>query len=66
MHWIDLGTRLEHRFTKSDVISMMEMAGLSNIVISDSVPYYCAVGIKIKCVAFLVIFQLMITMIQIS
>ena len=40
------GTRLEHRFTKSDVISMMEMAGLSNIVISDSVPYYCAVGIK--------------------
>jgi SAM-dependent methyltransferase len=41
------GTKLEHRFSKAEVIKMMENAGLSNIVVSPNVPYYHAVGKKI-------------------
>jgi SAM-dependent methyltransferase len=40
------GTRLEHRFTVAQVRQMMEAAGLHNIVVSDALPYWTAVGIK--------------------
>lgn len=40
------GTRLEQRFTKTQITEMMQNAGLENIVFSDSVPYWCAVGTK--------------------
>jgi ubiquinone/menaquinone biosynthesis C-methylase UbiE len=38
------GTRLEKRFTKSEIKSMMERAGLENITFSDAMPFWCAVG----------------------
>jgi hypothetical protein len=44
------GTRLEHRFTMNQIREMMEEAGLERIVLSDSVPYWCAVGYKKPCV----------------
>ena len=40
------GTRLEQRFTKTQIQKMMEVAGLENIVFSDNVPYWCAVGTR--------------------
>lgn len=40
------GTRLEKRFTKKEILKMMENAGLEKIVFSESVPYWCAVGYK--------------------
>lgn len=40
------GTRLEKRFTKTEIIKMMEEAGLGNISFSSSRPYWCAVGYK--------------------
>jgi SAM-dependent methyltransferase len=40
------GTRLERRFTKDEVVSMLEDAGLTDIVVSPTAPYWCAVGIK--------------------
>ena len=40
------GTRLEQRFSKKQVIEMMEAAGLTDIVISDGIPFYHAVGKK--------------------
>lgn len=40
------GTRLEQRFTKVQITKMMQDAGLDKIVFSDTVPYWCAVGIK--------------------
>ncbi len=42
------GTRLEHRFTRRQIHSMMEQAGLERTVFSDSPPYWCAVGYKKK------------------
>ncbi len=41
------GTRLEQRFSKKEIIEMMENAGLSKITISPEVPYYHAIGEKI-------------------
>lgn len=41
------GTRLEQRFTPKQIFEMMENAGLTDIVISQDVPYYHAVGKKI-------------------
>lgn len=38
------GTRLEQRFTKLEIRTMMESAGLENIRVSDDMPYWCAVG----------------------
>lgn len=38
------GTRLERRFTKSEVKEIMELSGLENITFSEEVPYWCAVG----------------------
>ena len=40
------GTRLEKRFTKTEIETMMGKAGLAQIEFSDSLPYWCAVGIK--------------------
>lgn len=40
------GTRLEQRFSKKQVREMMENAGLTNIIISDGIPFYHAVGKK--------------------
>ncbi|MDP4283945.1 MAG: class I SAM-dependent methyltransferase [Bacteroidota bacterium] len=40
------GTRLEQRFSATQVREMMENAGLTNIVISSDVPYYHAIGKK--------------------
>lgn len=42
------GTRLEHRYSREQVITMMENCGLSNIVVSPKSPYYHAVGKKLK------------------
>lgn len=38
------GTRLEKRFSKSEIKKMMEFAGLERIVFSNSDPFWCAVG----------------------
>ena len=40
------GTKLERRFTKLEILSMMEKAGLERILFSDSPPFWCAVGLK--------------------
>ena len=41
------GTKLEKRFTKSEIEEMMIKSGLSMIKFSNHAPFYCAVGIKI-------------------
>ena len=38
------GTSLEQRFSKVEVVTMMENSGLTNIVVSSGTPYYHAVG----------------------
>jgi SAM-dependent methyltransferase len=38
------GTRLEKRFTRVEVVRMMEEAGLSDVRFSDTPPYWVAVG----------------------
>ncbi len=38
------GTRLEHRFRRTDIADMMARAGLGEVVFSDCAPYWCAVG----------------------
>ncbi len=38
------GTRLEQRFTKMDIKTIMESAGLENIRFREEVPFWCAVG----------------------
>lgn len=40
------GTRLEQRFSKEQVIEMMQLAGLTDIIISPGIPFYHAVGKK--------------------
>jgi SAM-dependent methyltransferase len=40
------GTPIERRFTRSEISIMMERAGLCDIVVSDSGPFWCAVGTK--------------------
>lgn len=40
------GTRLENRFTRSEVQAMMERCGLRNIRFSNRAPYWVASGIK--------------------
>jgi SAM-dependent methyltransferase len=40
------GTRLEQRFTRNEMRTMMERAGLERITFSESVPYWCAVGYR--------------------
>ncbi len=38
------GTRLEQRFTRTEIESLMQAAGLTDIVFSPHAPYWCAVG----------------------
>jgi SAM-dependent methyltransferase len=38
------GTRLEQRFTRAQIRSMMESAGLVDVVVGSEFPYWCAVG----------------------
>lgn len=38
------GTRLEQRFTRGEIRSMMTAAGLERIVIGEEFPFWCAVG----------------------
>lgn len=40
------GTRLEHRFTRSEIDAMMRQAGLTDIRFSDREPYWVACGIR--------------------
>ena len=40
------GTQLEQRFTRKEIASMMERAGLERITFREGVPYWCAVGVK--------------------
>ncbi len=40
------GTRIEKRFTKIEILRMMEDAGLKNIKFSNNIPYWVAVGEK--------------------
>jgi SAM-dependent methyltransferase len=40
------GTRLEQRFTRAQIRSMLEAAGCVDVRFSDGMPYWCAVAIK--------------------
>lgn len=40
------GTRLERRFTRTEIETMMIRAGLDDIHFSERAPYWCAVGTK--------------------
>lgn len=40
------GTQLEQRFTKQEIEEMMIAAGLVEIKFSNTIPFWCAVGIK--------------------
>jgi ubiquinone/menaquinone biosynthesis C-methylase UbiE len=40
------GTRLEQRFSRVEIMTMLEDAGFKDIRFSDGQPYWCAVGIK--------------------
>jgi SAM-dependent methyltransferase len=40
------GTRLEQRFTRTQIRNMMENAGLERVVFRDGEPYHCALGYK--------------------
>ena len=37
-------TRLEHRFTRSEVVSLLEGAGLERVAVQDTEPFWCAIG----------------------
>lgn len=41
------GTSLEQRFTREQLVEMMEAAGLDNIIISENKPYWHAVGQRV-------------------
>jgi SAM-dependent methyltransferase len=41
-----LGTRLEQRFTRTEIAAMMSQAGLEHIRFSEGVPYWVAVGTR--------------------
>lgn len=40
------GTKLEHRFTKNEIIIMMKQSGLKNIKFSENSPFWVATGLK--------------------
>jgi SAM-dependent methyltransferase len=40
------GTALEQRYTKAQILRLMELAGLTDVVFSDESPYWCAVGYR--------------------
>jgi len=39
-------TRLEQRFTRAEIATMMRRAGLRDIRFSEGEPYWCAVGVR--------------------
>ena len=41
------GTPLQKRFTRAEILEMMEGAGLTDITFSEDEPYWCAVGTKV-------------------
>lgn len=41
-----LATPLEHRFSAVEVRTLMTEAGLTGVVLGDSVPYWCALGFR--------------------
>lgn len=40
------GTRLEQRFSREQIYSMLENSGFVDIRFSDRAPYWCAIGVK--------------------
>ena len=42
------GTRLEQRFSRLQILDMMERAGLTDIKFNSDIPFWCAVGYKSK------------------
>lgn len=40
------GTRLEHRFTREEIVTMMDRAGLERVQVSPREPFWCAVGFR--------------------
>ncbi len=40
------GTPLEQRFTRLQIVKMMTEAGLEEVTVGDSLPYWCAVGFR--------------------
>jgi hypothetical protein len=42
------GTPIEKRFSKAEVESMMKNAGLENVIIAATKPYWHAVGRRIR------------------
>lgn len=40
------GTRIEHRYTRPQIVAMLEAAGFVEILFSESQPYWCAVAIR--------------------
>jgi ubiquinone/menaquinone biosynthesis C-methylase UbiE len=42
------GTALEHRFSRIEIEEMMKKAGLDEIIISDKIPYWHAVGKRVR------------------
>lgn len=40
------GTRLEQRFTRRQILEMMEQAGLERVVFNEAMPYWTAVGFR--------------------
>jgi SAM-dependent methyltransferase len=40
------GTKLEHRYSRQEIETMMSQAGLQNIIVSEGIPYYHAIGKK--------------------
>lgn len=42
------GTRLETRFSKMEIQSMLEKAGFEKITFANTIPYWCAVALKAK------------------
>ncbi|MFT5609542.1 MAG: SAM-dependent methyltransferase [Arenicella sp.] len=44
------GTRLEQRFTRSEISTMMEKSGLERIVFSENLRHWCAVGYQAESI----------------
>ncbi|MES1217579.1 MAG: class I SAM-dependent methyltransferase [Bacteroidota bacterium] len=42
------GTKLEQRFSRKEIIDMMEKAGLGEIIVSENFPYWHAVGKRVR------------------
>jgi SAM-dependent methyltransferase len=40
------GTRVEVRFSSTELLSLMKGAGLENVILADGPPYWCAVGTR--------------------